>query len=96
MSGDSASSMVRGKSSAPLFSVGDSVTFSTKWGEVAGTVEIVDYRGRERTAFKGCDWSYDIFVKESPARGGESCLHKHVPECDVSALVDDVLHGDEQ
>lgn len=33
--------------------------------------------------FKGCDWSYDVFVRESPACNSEPCLHKHVPERDV-------------
>lgn len=65
------------------FGVGDAVAFETKWGELSGTVEIVDYRGRERRAFKNCDWSYDILVEGSPAADGGPCLHKHVPECDV-------------
>lgn len=67
----------------PRFKVGDAVRFETKWGELSGTVEVVDYRGRERMSFKGCDWSYDVFVHESPACDGEPCLHKHVPERDV-------------
>lgn len=35
----------------PRFKVGDAVRFETKWGELSGTVEIVDYRGRERMSY---------------------------------------------
>lgn len=54
-----------------------------------GRVEIIDDRRRESRCFKGCDWSYDVMVDRSPL-GGRSgrlgpCLHKHIPECDLSA-----------
>lgn len=58
-----------------LFAVGDSVAFATRRHELTGTVEIVDFRGRERAAFKGCDWSYDILVEASPDFEGEPCLY---------------------
>lgn len=68
---------------APLFKVGDAVTFKTGGHELAGTVGIVDYRGRESTCFKGCAWSYDIWVENAP-HSGRPCLYKHIPECDVA------------
>lgn len=66
-----------------LFSVGDVVAFETNRRELTGTVEIIDYRGHESASFKGCDWSYDIFVEASPDFDGGPCLYKHIPECDV-------------
>lgn len=72
------------ESSRPRFSVGDAVSFKTSRHELAGTVGVVDYRGRESACFKGCDWSYDIWVDESP-ESGKPCLYKHIPECDVEA-----------
>lgn len=53
-----------------LFSVGDVVVFKSRGRDLAGTVAIVDYQGRESVCFKGCDWSYDIMVEESPDFGG--------------------------
>lgn len=75
--------MTGGERRGPRFKVGDAVAFETKWDKLTGTVEIVDYRGWAPRAYKGCDWSYDIFVEESPAYDGEPCLYKHIPECDV-------------
>ncbi|OUP06137.1 hypothetical protein [Collinsella sp. An2] len=66
-----------------FFSVGDVVAFETNHHELTGTVEIIDYRGHERACFKGCEWSYDIFVEASPDFDDEPCLYKHIPECDV-------------
>lgn len=71
-------------SSRQRFSVGDAVSFKTSRHALSGTVGIVDYRGRERACFKGCDWSYDIWVERAP-HSGEPCLYKHIPECDVEA-----------
>lgn len=70
------------KTTRPLFSIGDIVALSTRAGNLVGTVAVVDYRGRERACFKGCDWSYDIMVDDAPGGGGP-CLFKHIPECDV-------------
>lgn len=71
-------------SSRPRFSVGNAVSFKTSKHELVGTVGIVDYRGRESACFKGCNWSYDIWVEESP-ESGRPCMYKHIPECDVEA-----------
>lgn len=68
-----------------LFSVGDSVVFKNCGRDLAGTVAIVDYGDCESACFKGCDWSYDIMVEESPDFGGKPCMYKHISECDVWA-----------
>ena len=70
----------------PRFNRDDMVGFTYDGYDLTGTVEIVDWRGDERDHFKGCDWSYDVYVENSPHFEGSPCLYKHVPECDVRSL----------
>ena len=60
---------------------------------LAGTIAIVDYRGRERDSFDGCDWSYDIFVESHPGCGGGPALHKHIPESRVAPARPAITRG---
>ena len=80
-------------SRGPLFSVGDEVEFETMHHSLAGTIAIVDYRGRERDSFDGCDWSYDIFVESHPGCGGGPALHKHIPESRVAPARPAITRG---
>ena len=61
------------------------MAFETELHALSGTVCGVDYRGRERGCFGGCDWSYDIMVERHPDTG-EPCMFKHIPERDVSPM----------
>ena len=74
------------KSGMSRFSKGEMVAFRCGGHDLIGRVEIIDYRGWERSAFEDCEWSYDIIVENSPDFDGKPCLYKHVPECRVRAL----------
>lgn len=76
-----------------LFSVGDEVGLETMHHGLAGVIAIVDYRGRERDSFDGCDWSYDIFVESHPGCGGGPALHKHIPENRVAPARPAITRG---
>ena len=68
----------------PRYRRGDVVRLSGEDGTVlSGIVEVVDFRGYEKRSFKGCEWSYDVYIERDPASSGGPCIYKHVPECDV-------------
>lgn len=68
----------------PEFDYGDEVAFDFDGDIFTGKIEIIDYRGREKNEYMGCDWSYDIWCE--CGYKGESGLYKHVPECCVKPL----------
>lgn len=67
----------------PKFTPGDKVILTNKKKPLEGVVAVVDWRGNEREAFKGCNWSYDVDVDCDPDFANQPILHKHVPECDL-------------